>query len=616
MNFKRIFSITLSVILIFSCISGCKKTKTPTIENVSSNPTEEKITFAETIVKTDQEAIYKLGEDIKVSSTKVDILVNQGMAHIFSNMGGTTQAVGFSVYENAVLSQVTLTGEALNYGVLGGGEFYAVNLETATLSIYEKSGQLKSEKQICDSALRFGALNTTGQFLIYQKANSTSLFRYDLLTDQTKESQEKINIVGTPSHDDDGVYVKDSSGKHYRIEFDSFEIVKTRTEAFREYVDCMGVAVEKDFFTLTSLKPGNPKQMAEKLGEEKIVAAQEERFITLSSTNRYFRLYNMGTGLASGEIEVEGEKQETTGRILDAQFVGDDYILLALEYGGTNEIYFRLFNITENESKVIFDADRLQDSVIYEDVFVDKDSEAEKLAQEITEKHKIRFFYGKTGEGFKTDFSYLKVTDEDLTSKLSMAEKVLDEIPPELLMEATADREIWVYFCKKLDNKGTEYSKLSAITELYNHKLILIDVSCNDERFAELLCHGFAHILDDYMSESIKDGFSQLTPDNIKAAGYTNSYQNIPSDQYTPYDSDKSNVWFYNSYCRINEKEDRTYTLGEMFRIYVVQASGEKFSYEIVKKKAAYMSYALEQTFDYCKEADKQLWEIAFPYSE
>ena len=197
-----------------------------------------------------------------------------------------------------------------------------------------------------------------------------------------------------------------------------------------------------------------------------------------------------------------------------------------------------------------------------------------------------------------------------------MLEKIFDVLPTELLFEATSGREIWVYFCTEIDNKGKEYTSNAVLTELKNHKLILIDASCSDTRFAEALCHEFAHILDDYLPQSVKDGFGALTPDDIKAAAYTNDYTKISSDQYTAYDKDKSNVWFYNNYCRINEKEDRVITLGEMFKIYATQSSGENFTYENVKKKAAYLSKALEECFDYGKQYENQHWELAFPYSK
>lgn len=617
MTFKKFLAITLSVILISFLFSACNKNKTPTIENNSSKQEETKITLAETIEKTENPAIYKLGEDIKVDASKVDIKVADSIAHIFFDMGGTTRVVGFSVYENSVLSDVTLSGGSLVYGVLDGGLFYAVNLETATLYVYEKNGELKNEKKICDSSLRFCALNMSGQYLIYQKTNSSRINRYDLLSDDIKESEEEFAITGLPASDKEAVYVKDASGKHYRITFESFDFTKTETEAFREYVDCMGVAVEEDYFTLSTLKTGGEKIMAQRLEkEEKIVAAQEERFITVDSTKNHFRVYNISSGLVTGEIGAPGIEIETLGSILDAQFVGDDYVLLALEDKEPTENYYRLFKLSENQEKIDFTTGRLDEAKIYKNVFGSKETEAEALAKTLTEKYNIRFLYGKVGNAFKTDFSYVNADGVDVIPKLKVAEKVFEVLPAELLMEATAGREIWVYFCAELDNKGTEYSKNAVLTELYNHKLILIDSRCSDNRFAELLCHEFAHILDDYMPQRVKNEFSKVTPDDIKAAAYTNDYTKISSNQYTPYDSDKSNVWFYNNYCRINEKEDRVITLGEMFKIYAVQASGENFAYENVKKKAGYLSHALEETFDYCKEDENQHWELAFPYSE
>ncbi len=616
MNFKKLFSITLSVILISLLFSACQKPNSPTIENTSSVQEEEKITLAETIEKTEAEAVYKIGEKININATNADIKVAEGIAHIFFDMGDTTEVVSLSVYENLVLSNVTVSGNSLNYGVLDGGQFYAVNLDTATLFVYEKSGELKSEKKICDSSLRFGVLNMSGQYLIYQKTDSAVINRYDLLSDDIKESEEEFNITGIPSRDKTAAYVKDSSGKHFKIDFENFGIIKTRTEAFKEYVDCMGVAVEGKYFTVTDLYNGSEKRMFQRLGEEQIIAAQTEKFITLNETKRHFRLYDISSGVATGEIEAPGNDLESIGGILDAQFVGDEYILLALKDKETAENYYRLFNIKENQDKVTFEYGRINESEIYKKVFGEKETEAETLAKTITEKYNIRFLYGNVGKDFKTDFKYTNADGVDVLPKLKVVEKVFEVLPAELLMEATADREIWVYFCSELDNKDTEYSDLAVLTELYNHKLILIDSRCSDNRFAEMLCHEFAHILDDYMPQSVKNGFSKITPEDIKAAAYTNDYKKLPSDQYTPYDSDKDNVWFYNNYCRINEKEDRVITLGEMFKIYAVQSSGENFAYENVKKKAGYLTHALEVTFDYCKETDKQHWELAFPYSE
>ena len=615
MKFKKLLSVTLSVILIVSLLSSCKNTGAPTIESTSSEQ-EEKITLAETIEKTEAAAIYKLGDDIKVDSSNADIVVSDRLAHIFFNLGDTTKVVTFSVYENSLLSEVTVTGASLNYGALDGGQFFAINRDTATLFVFEKSGELKKEKKICESALRFGLLDSTGQFLIYQKTDSALINRIDLLTDEIKESQEEFNISGTPVCHKDTVYLKENSGKHYKISFENFEFTKTVTEAFKEYVDCMGVAVEGNYFTLTALN-GSEKTMTEKLSDEEIIAAGDQRFITVNPTKNQFRLYNLNTTFATEKISAPGNGLESMGTILDAQFVEEDYILLALEDTNTSENYYRLFKISDNEDKVSISAGRLNEGEIYKNVFGEKDTEAEKLAKEVYEKYNVRFLYGKVGKDFKTDFSFTNADGVDVIPKLKVVEKIFDVLPQELLMEATADREIWVYFCNELDNKGMEYTKDAVLTQLYNHNLILINAAgVSDNKFAELLCHEFAHILDNYMPEKVKNGFSNLTPQDIKSAAYTNDYKKLPSDQYTPYDKDKSNVWFYNNYCRINEKEDRVITLGEMFKIYTMQFSGENLSYENVKKKTAYLSKALEESFDFAKEYENQHWELAFPYNK
>ncbi len=612
MTFKKLLSITFSVILIISLLASCKKPNSPTIENTSSKQEEEvKITLAETIEKTEVPALYKLGIDIKADASKAEIMAADDIVHIFLNMGENTQVVTFSVYENSVLGTSTVTGNALNYGILDGGQYYAVNLDTATLFIFEKSGELKKETKICDDPLLFGALNASGQYFVYQRKESSVINRYDLLTGKIMESEETFNITGTPVSDKDSVYVKDQSGKHYNISFEAFTIEKTRTEAFREYVDCFGFATEGEYFTYTALSNGIEKYMTKYLSaEEKVISAKEGAFITTPlNTHNCFRIYNTESGFATGEIQ-------TGGIILDAQFVGTEYVFIALEDSNTSENFYRLFSIEENENKEIFEVGRLDEEVIYKNVFGTKETEASKEAKKLTDEYGIRFLYGKEGKDFKTDFTFAMADGVDVIPKLKVAQNVFDALPSELLLEATAGREIWVYFCTDLDNKGTEYSKLSVLTQLYNHKLILIDARCSEDRFAELLCHEFAHILDDYMSDSVKTGFSLLTPEHIRAAAYTNDYTKISSDQYTPYDEDKSNVWYYNNYCRINEKEDRTITLGQMFKNYVVKSTGEQFAYENIGKKAGYLSKALEETFDYCKETENQLWELAYPYSE
>ena len=114
----------------------------------------------------------------------------------------------------------------------------------------------------------------------------------------------------------------------------------------------------------------------------------------------------------------------------------------------------------------------------------------------------------------------------------------------------------------------------------------------------------------------MKNGFSNITPEKIKSAAYTNNYEKISDDKYTPYDKDNTEVWFYNNYCRINEKEDRVITLGEMFRVHAVPSSGENFGFDNIMKKAGYLSHALEETFDYCANNERQLWEVAYPYTE
>lgn len=612
MTFKKLFSIFLSVILIVSLLSACKKTNTPTIDKTSSQQEEEpKITLAETIEATETFGLYNLGADIKTEASNVDIKIANNTAYIFFDMGSELQVVSFSIFENTVLGTTTQTGEKHNFGVLDTGEFYVTNLQTSQVSIFEKDGKLKEETNICDSPLKFGFLDITGQFFIYQKTDSAVVNRYDFLSTETKEGSEKINVTGSADYDKENVYVKDEMDKHYSINFETFDFTKTQTEGFREYIDGVGFATEGEYVTHTLLKNGIAKYMSKFISsEEKVIAANENRFIVVpEKTRNYFRVYNFESGFATGEIQV-------LGSVLDAQFVGENHIFIAHKDTSSSKILYQLFVMDENESRETFEGGRLDELEVYKNVFVDPSKFEDTEAGEIAYEQKIRFFYGKMGDGFKPEFRYSLISETDFAAKLKMAKKVLEVLPPDLLTEASAGREIWVYLCTGLDNKNTEYSELAAHTELYNHKLILIDAKCSDNRFVELLCHEFAHILDDYFPQSIKDGFSSITPENIKSAAYTGDYKNISSDQYTPYDSDKSNVWFYNNYCRINEKEDRTITLGEMFRNYAVASSGANFNFENVQKKAGYLSKALEETFDYCKETERQLWELAYSYTE
>ncbi|MBR6572875.1 MAG: hypothetical protein IKK77_04085 [Clostridia bacterium] len=612
MTFKKFLSIFLSVILIASLLSACKKTNTPTIENTSSKQEEEqKVTLVDTIEATETHGLYKLGAEIKTEASNADIKIIDNTAYIFFDMGSELQVVSFSVFENKVLGTTTLSGENHNYGVLDSGEFYVTNLQTSQVSLFEKDGNLKEETNICDSPLKFGFLDISGQFFIYQKTDSSVVNRYDFLSTETKEGTVKINITGSVNKDKENVYVKDEMSKHYSINFETFSITKTQTEAFREYIDGVGFSTEGEYVTHTALKNGIAKYMSKFISaQEKVITAEENRFIVVSEEpHNYLRIYDFDSGFATGEIEV-------TGAILDAQFVDENHVFIAYKDTNTSKNLYHLFAINENEGRNTFEGGRLDDLEIYKNVFGPASNFEDTEAGDLAYEKKIRFFYGKTGEDFKPGFSYSLISKTDFDAKLNMAKKVLEVLDAELLTEATAGREIWVYLCAGLDNKNTEYSELAAHTELYNHKVILIDAKCSDNKFAELLCHEFAHILDDYFPQSIKDGFSSITPENIKSEAYTGDYKNISSDQYTPYDSDKNNVWFYNNYCRINEKEDRTITLGEMFRNYVVASSGDLFNFENVKKKAGYLSKALEETFDYCKETERQLWEIAYSYTE
>ena len=203
------------------------------------------------------------------------------------------------------------------------------------------------------------------------------------------------------------------------------------------------------------------------------------------------------------------------------------------------------------------------------------------------------------GSDFKADFSYSLATEKDALAKLPEAEKVLNVITKELLMEATCDREIWVYLCNGLNTKGTEYTNQAGLAKLYNHNVIFIDIG-SGEAFSELLSHEIAHILDNYMAESVLAPFSELTPSKFKTSG---------NDKYTQGSEDKE-IWFYNKNCKISDKEDRTIILGEMFNAIAISTPNEKFVAENVKKKADFMAKALEESFDFCKASPGGPWNI------
>ncbi len=606
MNFKRVLSFIMTVFLILSVFSSCKGKAKPTLSEKPGDIEETKIVFSETIEKTETTGLYELGKEITKDTENIKIVAGNETAHLCIKGESSLEVIHFSVFDNKVLATTNIPGTEWNYGVLEKDSFYAVELSSATLFLFDRKGEKKSETKLDEASLSFAFLQKTGENIVYKKTDSSNLYKLNLTTKEKTQTKESFEISGNPSCDENAVYVKDSLGRSYSVAFKDMAVTKTKTEPFREYVGPLGIAVENNYFTVTQLNTGEQKIMIERLNkDEKIICAQDLRFITINTENqKYFRYYDFSQGIASQEMGKDEEK------LLDAQFVSEDYIFSVVRNTTSSKNIYRLLKISEDTTMTGILSDKIFEKALYSNVLGGETTEDTTQTDKIAEEHGVRFLYGKMGSAFKTDFTYSQADSKEVLEKLTMAERVFNVLPKDFLMEVTNNREIWVYLCKNLDNKGTEYTKFSGQTELYNHKLIFIDISCDDEIFTELLCHEFAHILDDYMSESVLTGFGDITPENIKKAAYTNSYTKELTDKYTQKDSEKGDIWFYNKYCKISEKEDRVITLGEMFNVILVSIPSEEIKEENVKKKASFMAKALEESFDFCKKGYTQPWEM------
>lgn len=586
MNFRRLLSFFMTLVLILALFSGCKGKNNPTLEEDPKDIEETKVVFSESIEKTEKVGLYELGTEITKNTSNIKIVAGDETAYLCSFEENALSVTHFSVFENKVLTTTTLNGTDWNYGVLMKDEFYAVELSTATLYVYERTGGKKSEIKLVEGALSFAFLERSGKNIIYKKADSNIIYKYNLSSKETTNTKESFDIKGNPSYDENAVYIKCSDSKSYSIAFNDLKVTKTRTETFREFLGPVGVATEKNYFTIAFLDTGKEKIMIEKRNaDEKPLYANETRLIT--KTNDFFRCYTLSSGIITEEI---GSEDET---VIDAQFLGDDYIFAAIKKDDSSENVYRLLKMSEDEktSGVVYN--RLFDSTIYSTTF-NQDGKNNADTDRIAFDYGVRFLYGKMGSDFKSDFSYKIASEEDALAKLAMAEKILSIVPTELLKEANDNREIWVYLCKGLDTKGVDYTKNAGLTKIYNHNVIFIDVGTDDETFAELFCHQIAHILDNYMPESVLAPFSELTPSEYKKSG---------NDKYTQQSSDEE-IWFYNKDCKISDKEDRTITLGEMFNAIINYTPTEKFLAKEVKAKADFLVKAIVKSFDSCKDSD------------
>ena len=594
MNFRRFLAFFLATFLILTLFSGCKGKNKPTLQEKPGEIEETKVVFSESIEKTDKVGLYELGSEITKNTENIKIVAGDETAYLCSLGESSLEVIHFSVFENKKLATTTLNGTNWHYGVLVKDEFYAIELSSATLFVYDRNGSKKSETKLDETALSFAFLERQGENVIYKKADSNTLYKLNLKTKEKTNTVESFDLSGNPSYDETAVYVKTTAGISYSISFKDLTVTKTRTESFREYYGPVGIATEKDFFTIALLNTGKEKIMLKKFSpEEKFLCANDTMLIT--KTENYVKAYNFMQGLVTKNIGKEKEK------VIDAAFVGDDYIFVAARKAESTENVYRLLKLSEEEEKDTVICNRLFDKVVYQSVLEGNEEKDTTLSDKIADEYGVRFLYGKMGSDFKTDFSYSLTSQKDATAKIALAEKIFRVFPNEMLKEATNNREIWVYLCQGLDNKGKDYTKKAGTTELYNHKVIFIDIACEENEFVELLYHQFAHILDEYMPNNVKEGFSALTPDKVKKSG--------ENEKYTQ-ESKSEEVWFYNKNCKISEEEDRVTTLGEMFNAIYSSTPGECFVSENVKKKADFMAKALIENFEICQKNPNGPWEV------
>lgn len=223
-------------------------------------------------------------------------------------------------------------------------------------------------------------------------------------------------------------------------------------------------------------------------------------------------------------------------------------------------------------------------------------------AKRILEKYGVRVIYesDRLKEGV-FEYSYIPAESGDVLPVVTVLESFLQTLPDGMISELTDGGEVWFYMCRNITKADDTLGGFAST--VIETPLVVVDSECRGETLLSTIAHEFAHIFNYALAASALDKWAEFTPSD---------YYGEATVQYTPYGTNKNNVWFVSAYARTNEEEDRAETFAAMYTYANYGKLTDIFKYENVFNKAKLYAELLRESFSCCQNAKNLYWEQVF----
>ena len=193
-------------------------------------------------------------------------------------------------------------------------------------------------------------------------------------------------------------------------------------------------------------------------------------------------------------------------------------------------------------------------------------------------------------------------TDEQIADHLDEVRDVLAFFPEGIFKEIGEKTPMVIVLCAEL-GKGAD--GINSLMDGYNVSYVC--VTGNDDCVESTIAHELAHAIERQVSYELIDGWVSMQPAEVQAA-YGNLYLTV---EFTADDKGRTPVWFVNgAYGRSEPIEDRATLFAVMYDCYVTGDSAA-LNYDGLKKKVAYWSKMLRETYDCCADVTFA-WDTLF----
>lgn len=496
---------------------------------------------------------------------------------------------GLDSAEYTVVSYDIASGEKLSSLSLGEGQWliktaagrlYAYDESNGNLRVYSKELQIEHEYTLAH-AFEY-AVSGNGEYIMLLD-NEHGL--YSVATGEELSALD-VGVVTSAVPYLDGFIVESADSKLYIVDPEtgasSYCGDRRRVRPVAPYL----VEEWDDGIIVGTIGDGTRCVISQCDPSEYVVCAADGVFATLADGT--YRIYDLAKQ-GYTEVKIDGESYGC------ALYNGYFFV------GCADGIYVKDLSKSAFSPCTVNEADENTDIHGWYKPY-EGNGEDVAAAKRMLEKYGVRVIYesDRLKEGV-FEYSYIPAESGDILPVVTVLESFLQTLPDGMISELTDGGEVWFYMCRNITKADDVIGGFAST--VIETPLVIVDSECRGETLLSTIAHEFAHIFNYKLTASALDKWTEFTPSD---------YYGEATVQYTPYGTNKNNVWFVSAYARTNEEEDRAETFAAMYTYANYGKLTDIFEYENVFNKAKLYAELLRESFSCCKNAKNLYWEQVF----